>query len=151
MTEQELIDKAYEALKRSSQRPAKEQIQDLIDIGLIDEQGKVRDDVRFWHAYLAVVAVKPGSNGKQIEYFRCLKPAFGLPGTATIDVRRESLANYVRDGKRIITAFEHEKLGWKEGEEVHLTSQGYLRTDANETDEDNLGDLPEFRTVESGL
>lgn len=33
MTEQELIEKAYEALERSRQRPAAEQIQRMIDIG----------------------------------------------------------------------------------------------------------------------
>jgi len=151
VTEQELIDKAYEIMERERQRPAAERFQRLIDIGLIDEQGRVRDDVRFWHAYLAVVAVKPGGNGKQIEHFRCLKPAFGLPGSATIDVRRESLANYVREGKRIITATQHEKLGWKEAEDIRLTSQGFLRTDGKEAEQDDLGDLPQFGTVRSGL
>jgi hypothetical protein len=36
---------------------------------------------------------------------------------------------------------------WKKGEKVHIvTVDGvkYLRTDANETDEDNLDELPEF-------
>ena len=152
MNKQELGKKSYEALERDRQVPAEQRFQRLIDEGIIDEQGKVRDKVQFWHVYLAVIAVKPGSNGKQIEHFRCLKPAFGLPGGATIDVSRKSLAQYVAENKRVITAYKNESQDrWKEGQEIHLTSEGYLRTDANEDERDNLGDLPEFATVQSGL
>jgi hypothetical protein len=148
MTEQDLLRKSYEALERARRRPSKEQLQQLIDQGVIDEQGKVQ----LWDAFLAVTAVKPGSDGKSLEYFRCLKPAFGMPGMAEIDVSRESLASYVREQKRVITAYlDKRQERWKEGEEVHLTSKGYLRTDANEIEEDNLGALPPFATLRSRL
>ncbi|MCY2991071.1 MAG: DUF3892 domain-containing protein [Planctomycetota bacterium] len=148
MTEQDLLNKSYEALARARRRPAKEQLQQLIDQGVIDEQGKVQS----WDAFLTVIAVKRGSNGRTLVYFRCLKPALGMPGTAEIDVSRESLASYVREKKRVITAYLDEKQNrWKEGQHVHLTSKGYLRTDANEIEEDNLGTLPQFAAVRSGL
>ncbi len=148
MTEQDLLKKSYEALERARQRPAKEQLQRLIDQGVIDERGKVQ----LWDAFLAVIAVKRGTNGTSLEYFRCLKPAFGMPGMAEVDVSRESLASCVREKKRVITAYLDERQKrWKEGEEVHLTSKGYLRTDANEIEKDYLGALPQFATVQSGL
>ncbi len=148
MTEQDLLKKSYEALAKARRRPPKEQLQQLIDQGVIDERGNVQS----WDAFLAVIAVKSGSNGTLLDYFRCLKPAFGMPGTAEIDVSRESLANYVRENKRVITAYLDERQNrWKEGQGVHLTSKGYLRTDANEIEEDFLGTLPQFATVRSGL
>lgn len=152
MNKEKIVLEFQQALERDRQLPVDQRLRRLIDEGIIDEQGKVRDRVQFWHAFLAVVAVKPGSNGKRIECFRCLKPAFGLPGGATIDVRRESLAKYVAEGKRVITALKEEGQDrWKEGEDIHLTSQGYLRTDANTDGEDNLGRLPTFTTIVSQL
>jgi hypothetical protein len=93
-----------------------------------------------------VTAVKRDSSKKQIQHFRCLKPVLGMPGAAEIYVRRESLAKYIgEENKRVVTAYLDEKQNrWKEGEEVHLTSRGYLRTDANDIEEDDLGDLPEI-------
>ena len=148
MTEQELLKKSSEALARARQRPAKEQLQQLIDRGVIDEQGRVQ----LWVAFLAVIAVKPGSNGTTLEYFRCLKPTLGMPGMAEIDVSRESLASCVREEKRVITAYLDEKQNrWKEGQEIRLTSKGYLRTDDNnEIEEDSLGTLPTFTMVQAG-
>ena len=148
MNKQELVNKSYEVLERAKQQPAKEQLQRLIDKGVIDEHGQVQ----LWAAFLAVIAVKPGSNGKLLESFRCLKPALGMPGAAEIDVSRELLAKYVQENNRVITAFLDDKQNrWKEGAEIHLTCKGYLRTDANDNEEDNLGDLPQFTTVRSGL
>jgi hypothetical protein len=150
MNKQELVRESQQALARNRQLPADERLQRLIDEGIIDEQGNVRDKLQFWHAYLAVVAIKPGGNGKRIESFRCLKPAFGLPGAATIDVCRDHLAQYLAEGKRVITAFRDDaQERWKEGQEVHLTRQGYLRTDPDDDEKDNLGSLPEFETVQT--
>lgn len=149
MTEQDLVKKSYEALARARQRPAKEQLQRLIDQGVVDEQGKV---LLWWDAFLAVIAVKPGSNGMTLSYFRCLKPALGMPGMAEVDVSRESLVGYVREKKRVITAYLDERQNrWKEGEDVHLTSQEYLRTDANDIEGDNLGALPQFAVIRGRL
>ncbi len=148
MNKQDLVNKSHEMLEKARQRPAKEQLQRLIDKGIIDEYGQVQ----LWDAFLAVIAVKPDCNSKLIEHFRCLKPAFGMPGAAEIDVSRESLAQYVREEKRVITAHLDEKQNrWKEGEEIHLTSSGYLRANADDDEEDNLGNLPTFSTVRSGL
>ena len=41
---------------------------------------------------------------------------------AEIDVSRESLVSYVREQKRVITAYlDKRQKRWKQGEEVHLT------------------------------
>ena len=149
MYDEDLIKKSYEVLERDRKLPARQRLQRLIDKGVIDEKGHVQ----LWDAFLAVVAIKRNSGGKRIEYFRCLKPAFGMPGAAQIDISRDSMAKYVgEENKRVITAYLDEKQNrWKEGDEVHVTSRGYLRTDPNDIEEDNLCNVPEFRTVNSGL
>jgi Protein of unknown function (DUF3892) len=148
MNKQDLVRKSYEALENAAKRPANERLQSLIDKGLINEHG----EVLLWDAFLAVIAVNPGTNGNPIQYFRCLKSMKGMPGMGEIDVSRDSLIQYVKEGKRVITAYLNEKQNrWKEGEAIHLTSNGYLRTDTNEDEKDNLGTLPEFQTIRSGL
>jgi hypothetical protein len=147
MNEQELLKRSHEALARDRQRPASELWQELIDQGLIDEQGKVLS----WDAFLGVFAVKPGNNGTKLEFFRCLTSVPGMPGLGEIDVSRDSLANYVREKKRVVTAYLDGKQNrWMEGSEIRLTSKGYLRTDDNEIEEDNLGNLPQFAMVRGG-
>ena len=44
--------------------------------------------MRFVARFAGVVAVEPVSNGRRTEHLRCLKPACGLPGGATIHVSR---------------------------------------------------------------
>lgn len=161
MNKQDLIKRSYEALENAAKRPANERLQSLIDKGVINEHGEVQlwdasidehGEVQIWNAFLAVVAVKRGSNGDTIRYFRCLKPVMGMPGTAEIDVSRDSLIQYLQEGKRVITAhLDENQKRWKEGEAIHLTSNGYLRIDANQDESDSLGELPEFLTVRSRL
>ena len=148
MSNNDFFRRSQEALQRYLQRPADEQIQRLIDKGVIDEQGKVQS----WNSFLAITAVKPETSGKRISAFRCLKPWMNMPGTAEIDVTRESMINYVRQGKLVVTAtLDQQKNRWIEREKVHLTSNGFLRTDANETEEDNIGELPKFVATTSKL
>jgi hypothetical protein len=155
MNEQDLLRKSQEILNNARQLPAKERLRRLVEKGVVDSQGNVMlGEPSCWNAALAVVAVK--HNGRQIEHFRCLKPAFGIAGAAQIDVRRESLVHYIEtEKKRVITAFvDQHQNRWKEGPEVHLLqvdSQKYLRTDPDQVPEDNLGELPEIACVKSGL
>jgi len=142
MDEQELLELSREALRKGRQIPAAEQLQRLIDKGVIDERGRVL----LWDFDLAVVAVKPNGCGV-IEEFRCVKPDRNNPGASTINVNRESLKRAIEEGRRVVTAVLNPKQNrWKEGPEVHVTPQGYLRTDATEECEDDLGTLPEVRT-----
>lgn len=141
MTEQELIEEARRALERSFQRPSSERAQRLIDIGLIDEQGNVRNDVRVWDAFLAVVATDRRNSNDEITYYECLHPAFGFPGKVKTWISRDSLVSYIREGKRIITAYM-DNGRWKEGDELQLTPDGFVRTDGTKSKRDDLGDLP---------
>lgn len=149
MNDPELIRKSRSILSKGNALPAKERFQRLVEKGVVDEKG----EVKLWDANLAVVGVKRKSGGKQIDYFRCLMPVFGMPGTAQVDMRRESLIKEIKDSnKRVITAYlDKHRNRWQEGEDIHVTSHGYVRTDANEIDEDNLGELPEFHSVNSRL
>jgi hypothetical protein len=144
-----LLRKSREALDRSRKLSTTERFNHLVADGVIDEQGKVL----LWSAYLAVIAVKPGANGGTIQHFRCLQPVFGMPGAAEIDVSRDSMLHYVRnEGKRVITALRDPKHDfWREGEELHVTSKGFLRTDNDDVEEDSLGKLPTFLTLRTKL
>jgi hypothetical protein len=149
MRDEELIAQAKEALKKHAELPASERIQRLIDKGVIDEHGRVL----MWDAFLAVIAVKRNGGKPRIENFRCLKPVFGMPGLAEIDVCRENMVDYVgKEKQRVITAkLNEEQRRWKEGQQIHLTPHGYLRVDDQDVEEDNLGELEEFYTVRNGL
>ena len=144
-----LVKKSQEILARNKELPTKQRLERLIASGVIDEQGKVP----LWSAFLAVIAVKRSNDGKRIEYFRCLQPMLGMPGAAEVDIRRDSMLQYVgKETKRVITAYRDERRNlWREGAEVRQTSKGYLRTDANDLKEDNFGDLPTFSMLNSRL
>ncbi|GAI66234.1 unnamed protein product, partial [marine sediment metagenome] len=49
--------------------------------------------------------------------------------------------------RSFVTIFKSEDGEWKRGEDVHIIEvkgKKYIRTDKNEIDEDNLGELPEL-------
>lgn len=146
MNKDELVKRSYEALERAAKRPAKERLQSLIDKGVIDEQG----NVLLWNAFLYVIAVKPDYDGNAPS-FHCVKPLVDNPGATEVDLSRDELIQYVQEGKRVVTTYLNEKQNrWKEAEVIHLTPQGYLRTDESEEEQDHFGGLPEFQTVQSG-
>jgi hypothetical protein len=96
--------------------------------------------------------VKHANGAQKIAAFRCLKPVFGMPGSATIDICRDSMLAYLKEGKKIITAHWDHRLGiWKEGSEVHLSATGFVRNDSSDELEDNVGSLPEFKQSTSRL
>lgn len=147
MNKDELVRKSYEALERASKRPARERLQSLIDKGVIDEEG----NVLLWNAFLYVVSVKPGDNGSA-PTFHCVKPLVNNPGATEVDLSRDALVEYLKEGKRIVTGYVNEKQNrLKEAEEIRLTPQGYLRTDESEEEQDHLGGLSETRIVRSGV
>ncbi|MGE0609808.1 MAG: hypothetical protein AB7O62_22145 [Pirellulales bacterium] len=121
-------------------------------MGMIDENGEVTGHLRRWDAFLAITAVKRAADGKRIASFRCLKPVFGMPGTATIDISRESMVDYLRQGKKIITASRDDRLDlWLEGCEIQLSAKDYIQCGSAPEGEDNVGDLPRFNLADSRL
>ena len=146
------LDEAKKRLEADLSEPSDVHFQRLQEQGLINGQGEVTGRLHRWTAYLAVTAVKHDSSGRVITSFRCLKPVFGMPGGATIDVRRESMLEYLNQEKKIITACRDERLNmWKESCEVHLSPHGFIRIDESDELQDNLGDVPEFRQEHTSL
>jgi hypothetical protein len=114
--------------------------------GMINDQGEVTGKLHQWDAFLAITEVERIAGTKQIGVFRCLKPVFGLPGSATIDVSRNSMVNYLKEGKKIITARRDDRLGvWREGCAVRLSDNGWVLCESVNDVGDNVGDLPEFQ------
>jgi hypothetical protein len=91
----------------------------------------------------AICEVSRGPNSARIEYFRAFLPVAGIVGGQTSDISRPKLIEDIEGGKKVITVYRHAGQ-WRLGAAVHVTSKGYLRTDRNDVEEDNLGDLPEF-------
>lgn len=146
MIESEFVQNAREGLEQFNQLSPKERFLRLQRHGLIDAEGKTQA----WDAFLAVVAVRWDS-GRAVQ-FRCRQPVFSMLGTAEIDVSRESMTEYLKDGRRIISAPVDAATGAiTEGEELSLTSHDSIRTDANDTPDDNLGNLPSFTVTSSRL
>lgn len=139
------LDVAKKRLESESNEARNVRVERLQEQGLIDHRGEVTGQLRRWNAFLAITAVRRAPGRPQIQTFRCLKPVFGMPGGATIDVCRESMVGYLRDGKTVITATRDDRLAlWKEGCQVHLTAQGSIRCDGADKAEDSVGSLPEF-------
>lgn len=71
-------------------------------------------------------------------------------GSESIWTKNEVI-NKINVGYSFMTIYEKDKTknkedkdAWKEGEDVRVFKKKYLRTDANDIEEDNLGELPEF-------
>jgi hypothetical protein len=120
--------------------------------GIINERGEVTGKIHRWDAFLAITEVNRVRGKKQIDVFRCLKPVFGLPGSVTIDISRDSMLAYLKEGKKIVSACRDDRLGlWREGSAIHLSDKGWIVCDRANDVEDNVGGLPEFQQIESQL
>ncbi len=147
MTDSELFQTMEKAIDTFAAKTSSEAFLDMQRSGLIDSDGELQG----WDAFLAIVATN-STDSHKASHFRCLKPALGLPGGAEIDISRESMVHYLKTGKRIITAFRNSENGaLLEGEDVHLTRHNTIRTDANDFDSDNIGELPRFSHVISRM
>lgn len=146
------LDEVKKRLQHESSLPSGVALDRLQEEGIINERGEVTGHLRRWDAFLAVTEVKHSSNAQEITSFRCLKPVFGMPGGAMIDVSRESLVEYLQQGKKIITALHNDKLAmWKEENQVRLSPKGFIRISLAEDGKDDLGDLPEIAHPNSSL
>jgi hypothetical protein len=147
MTEKDLYQHLNQAFDAFAAKPSGEVFLDMQRSGLIDAEG----EPQHWDAFLAIVATN-ATDDRKATYFRCRKPALGLPGRTEIDISRDSMIAYLKEGKRIITATVDEtSKAIRVGEDVHLTSHETIRTDANDVPEDNLGCLPRMLIVNSTL
>jgi hypothetical protein len=145
------LDRAKERLQAETNQPGavfeRLQVQ-----GMINERGEVTGKLHQWDAFLAITEVKRVAGKHQIDVFRCLRPVFGLPGSATCDISRDSMVTYLQEGKKIITARRDDRLGvWREGCAVHLSDNGRILCESVNDVEDNVGCLPEFQQTDSRL
>lgn len=102
-------------------------------------------------ANVIISAVKYDRDRKHIEYLRVHLPVSGIPGSAVRDVRRESVVDMIRrERKTVVTVYDDDGT-WVDGAEVLVTAGGFLRTSADDIQEDNLGELPEIDVVRTGL
>jgi len=146
------LDEVKRRLQEESSLPSGVRFDRLRELGIINERGEVTGHLHRWDAFLAITEVKHAPGAQKIPQFRCLKPVFGMPGGATIDVCRDNMVGYLRERKKIITARWDERLSmWKEGCEVHLSPEGFIRTDSADAMGDNVGSLPEFTQSNSRL
>jgi len=146
------LDEVKKRLQVESSKPSDVQLARLQEQGIINDRGEVTGRLRRWSAFLAITAVKRVAGTREIAVFRCLKPVFGMPGGVTIDVSRDSMVAYLKEGKKIITALRDDRLEmWKEGRDVHLSAYGFVQSDFADDVEDDVGDLPEFQQSNSQL
>jgi hypothetical protein len=146
------LDEAKKRLQAESSKSSEVQLERLQEQGIINDRGEVTGQLRRWSAFLAITAVKRVAGTREIAVFRCLKPVFGMPGGATIDVSRDSMVAYLKEGKKVITALRDDRLEmWKEGCDVHLSAKGFVQSDFADDVEDDVGSLPEFQQSNSQL
>jgi hypothetical protein len=146
------LDEVKRRLVEESSQPSDVRFQRLREQGIINDRGEVTGHLHRWDAFLAITEVKHVNCAEKIAVFRCLKPVFGMPGAAMLDLSRESVLEYLKQGKKIITARWDDRLAmWKEGSEVRLSPKGFIRTDLTDDMGDNVRGLPEFKQLNSGL
>ena len=146
------LDEAKKRLQAESSKSSEVQLERLQEQGIINDRGEVTGQLRRWNAFLAITAVKRVAGAREIAFFRCLKPVFGMPGGATIDVSRDSMVAYLKEGKKVITALRDDRLEmWKEGCDVHLSAKGFVQSDSADDVEDDVGSLPEFQQSNTQL
>src|SRR5271166_5771611 len=90
------LDEAKKRLQAESSKSSEVQLERLQEQGIINDRGEVTGQLRRWNAFLAITAVKRVAGTREIAVFRCLKPVFGMPGGATIDVSRDSMVAYLK-------------------------------------------------------
>src|SRR5438876_12047505 len=98
------LDEVKRRLAEESGQPTDVRFDRLRELGIIDDRGEVTGHLRRWDAFLAITEVKHANGAEKIAVFRCLKPVFGMPGAATIDVSRDIMREYLTQGKKVITA-----------------------------------------------
>ena len=57
---------------------------------------------------------------------------------------KKFMINYIKDYPNSVKTLYKRGTSWIEGEYVHVVDDEYLRTDANNKREDNLGELIEY-------
>lgn len=61
--------------------------------------------------------------------------------------KREKIVSKLEDGTTFVTILKNDKGNYNKGENVEIVSvkgKKYIRTDKNDTEKDNLGELPDF-------
>jgi hypothetical protein len=146
------LDEVKKRLQEESSLSSDVRFDRLREQGIIDEHGEVTGHLHRWDAFLAITEVKHANGAQKIAVFRCLKPVFGMPGSATIDVSRETMLDYLRQGKKVITARWDDRLQmWKEDCEVRLLPSGFIRADVADDTRDDIGNVPELSQSNSKL
>lgn len=87
--------------------------------------------------YVKCTVENSQDNISQVGYSRTLSRSVGG--------KRKEKSNVIYDidelDKNVMTAFKH--MGsWEEGDKIHVVEGEYIRTDGNNIESDNLGELP---------
>lgn len=107
-----------------------------------------------YNADWAIAKVGPKDESGKVVFYRTYK-VWDMPGLSYLgnimDISRDNMVELIRDKeKKVITVYERDG-ELVPGKAVRLTKSGYLRTDRNEIDEDNLESLPTVEKRESFL
>lgn len=144
------LDDLKSNLKKEEELPSSRSLERLSKLGMIDAKGEVTGRLHRWTAFLAITATTPSRNNR-FDYFRCIKPVFGMPGPETTDISRGSMLVLLRQQKKIIVATYLAEIDlWEEGPAVILTSDDKITIDCDVKGQDYVGNLPTFQYVENG-
>ncbi len=93
--------------------------------------------------YIDAVRHATDENGNKL-YISDVKWTSGLNEPATEVASKQDMIDFIELSPGVTkTKFFRDGV-WVVGEDVHVVDDRYLRTDANDIPEDNLGNLPEF-------
>lgn len=94
--------------------------------------------------YVAAVRLnEQGTHIVKLKAFVC-KDDNNFEPDQPIAFERSEVVAKIRDGKKFVTIYKGQDEKWKLGNEISVVEFPYLRTDRNNTDADNLDNLPRF-------
>lgn len=96
--------------------------------------------LQYWTNY-GISCVRHNADGTQIEKLFVHVLIYGIPMFPEMLARDDVIAR-IKAGKNFITLIKDADGRLVHGEKIHPLKEKFLRTDPNETEEDNLGELP---------
>jgi hypothetical protein len=98
-----------------------------------------------WADY-CISAVRYDADDKHIEKVK-VHPDNGDTIGAASEESRSTVVDRIEAGNSFVTIVKNKEKKWNKGEDVRIitvNSKKFIRTDANKTESDNLGELPTF-------
>ncbi len=93
--------------------------------------------------YVDKVHYKTDSSGNEL-YITAVKWTNSLNEDAKKECSKNDMIKFIKANPSVTKTKYRSYGGWREGEDIHVVDDSFLRTDNNNIKADNLGNLPRY-------